>query len=58
MSEIIGYIIATIILLAIAGGLNRCTNTTAQEKCEAKGGEFYKAVDASHSLCKLSQKEN
>jgi hypothetical protein len=37
MSEFIGYLVATVI----------------QTRCEAKGGELYKSVDAGHSLCKL-----
>jgi hypothetical protein len=53
MSEIIGYLLAGVIFLGIAVVLNKSTNENAQAKCEAKGGEFYKAVDASHSLCKL-----
>ncbi len=53
MSEFIGYLVATVILLGIAGALNKCTYETAQTRCEAKGGEFYKSVDAGHSLCKL-----
>jgi hypothetical protein len=53
MSEIIGYILAAIILVGITAGLNKCTNENAQAKCEANGGEYYKAVDAGHSLCKL-----
>jgi len=53
MSEIIGYLVAACFLLGIAVALNKSTNETAQAKCEAKGGEYYKSVDASHSLCKL-----
>jgi hypothetical protein len=58
MSETIAYIVIAVVLLFATAGLNSCTNDMAKTRCEAKGGEFYKAVDAGHSLCKLPQKEN
>ena len=53
MKEIILYIIAALLLLLLASGLNVWANSRAQTRCENMGGQFYHSIDAGKSLCKI-----
>jgi hypothetical protein len=51
---IIGIVVLVgFIVLAVAAS---DTMSEKRAKCEARGGEFYEAVTAYHSLCKLPNK--
>lgn len=60
MADLIKTVLATIILLgAMIGGivvLNKWANERNEVRCTAAGGEFFRAPDASHSLCKMPGK--
>lgn len=45
----IAFVLGCLVLIALLG---RCTNDAMQQRCERSGGEFYRAVDSSNSLCR------
>ena len=56
LGEIFGYILGLILGIFLLAGINNYSNDKQQARCEAKGGTFFKAGWADHSLCKLPTK--
>lgn len=55
-NTIVSFLIAILVVVAatiVLGYLNAWANDRQQAKCEANGGEFFRAPLAQNSLCRL-----
>jgi len=56
MKETLVYLAVALALLFLAALLSISTNDTIQAKCEERGGQFYRSLDAGRSFCAEPQK--
>ena len=57
-SQIALLVAGVAVLIVISAVLNIATNELNQERCEGKGGEYARAIDASKSLCLIPRKDS